>query len=121
MDRNLLEILVSVFMGAIGQTVLKLGANKLGDISLSFKTIIKDAFHILIIPEILLGLIFFGASFLLWVKVLAKSDLSYAYPMVSLGYILVVFLSKFLFNEPFSTNKIIGIVMIITGVFVLNR
>lgn len=121
MDRNLIEILISVFMGALGQTVLKLGANKLGNISLSLKTIIRDAFRILIIPEILIGLVFFGVSFLLWVKVLAKSDLSYAYPMVSLGYILVVFLSRFLFNEPFSTNKIIGIGMIIAGVFVLNK
>jgi len=121
MNKNLIEILISVFMGAIGQTVLKLGANKLGSISLSFRNIIKDIVHILMIPEILIGLVLFGSSFLLWIKVLTKSDLSYAYPMVSLGYVLVALLSKFLFNEPFTINKIAGVVMIISGVFVLNR
>lgn len=121
MNKNLLEILLSVFMGAIGQTILKLGANKLGTISLSFKTIIKDVVHILMVPEILIGLILFGSSFLLWIKVLTKSDLSYAYPMVSLGYIVVALMSKFLLNEPFNINKVIGMVMIISGVFILNR
>lgn len=58
---------------------------------------------------------------MLWIKVLTKSDLSYAYPMVSLGYVLVALLSKFLFNEPFTVNKVIGVVMIISGVFILNR
>lgn len=121
MNRNLIDILVSIFMGAIGQTILKLGANKLGNLSLSFKTIIKDVINILMIPEILIGLILFGGSFLLWIKVLTKSDLSYAYPMVSLGYIVVALLSKFLLHETFTVNKIIGVVMIISGVFVLNR
>lgn len=121
MNRNLIEILVSVFMGAIGQTVLKLGANKLDNLSLSFRTIFKDIIHILMVPEILVGLVLFGSSFLLWIKVLTKSDLSYAYPMVSLGYVLVALLSKFLFNEPFTVNKVIGVVMIISGVFILNR
>ena len=120
MNRKLMEILASVFMGAIGQTILKLGANKLGPISLSLRTIIKDVIHILMVPEILIGLILFGSSFLLWIKVLTKSDLSYAYPMVSLGYIVIALLSKFLLNEPFTFNKVIGVVMIISGVFVLN-
>lgn len=120
MNRNLTEILISVLMGALGQTILKLGANKLGNISLSLSNIVRDILHILIIPEILIGLILFGSSFLLWIKVLTKSDLSYAYPMVSLGYVLVALLSKFLFNEPFTFNKIIGIVMIVSGVFILN-
>lgn len=63
MNRNLIEILVSVFMGAIGQTVLKLGANKLDNLSLSFRTIFKDIIHILMVPEILVGLVLLGAAF----------------------------------------------------------
>jgi len=121
MNRNLTEILVSIFMGALGQTILKLGANKLGTLSLSLRTLMKDVVKILMIPEILIGLVLFGGSFLLWVKVLTKSDLSYAYPMVSLGYVLVALLSKVLFNEPFTLNKIAGIAMIVSGVFILNR
>src|SRR5690606_18326087 len=114
----LLVILLSVCLGAFGQVLLKVGANKLGFLSLH--TLFDDLLRIVKIPEIWIGLLFFGTSFLLWIKVLTKADLSYAYPMVSLGYIIVITLSYFLFNESFTYTKIIGISFIIIGVFILN-
>ena len=71
--------------------------------------------------EIFIGLIFFGTSFLLWIKVLTKNELSYAYPMVSLGYVIVTIASFIIFNETLSLNKILGIVIIIFGVFLINK
>ncbi len=116
---NLFVILLSVSLGAIGQVLLKVGANKLG--FLSFNTILSDIIRIIKIPEIMIGLIFFGTSFLLWIKVLTKAELSYAYPMVSLGYIIVITLSYFLFDESFTYTKMVGISFIIIGVFILNK
>lgn len=104
-------------MGAVGQILLKVGANKLGGLSLSIGgllSLIKNAY-------ILIGLILFGTSFLLWVKVLTKNDLSYVYPMVSISYIIIIVASRFLFNEPFTTNKIIGILAIVFGVIIINK
>lgn len=118
---KLLLIIVSVLLGSIGQVILKIGANKLGTLALLPQTLIADLFRMIRVPEIFLGLILFGASFVLWVKVLTNSDLSYAYPMVSLGYINIIILSYFLFKEPFTTTKIIGIALIIFGVIVLNK
>lgn len=88
---NLLVILLSVLLGSLGQVTLKIGADKLGTFSFGLDTIFK----MIKIPEILIGVVFFGLSFLLWIKVLTKSDLSYAYPMVSLGYVNVIILSYF--------------------------
>ena len=69
---NILLIILSVTLGSLGQVILKLGANKLGEISIiKIHTFI---FEILKIPEILIGLVLFGTSFLLWIKVLTKSD-----------------------------------------------
>lgn len=118
---NLFTIILSVLLGSIGQVVLKIGANKLGSFSLAFNTIFSDIIRIIKVPEIIIGLFFFGSSFLLWIKVLTKSDLSYAYPMVSLGYINVVILSYFLFNEQFTTMKVLGVALIVIGVVILNR
>lgn len=117
---NLITILLSVLLGSIGQVILKLGANKLGTLSLSLNTIFQDIFRIIKVPEILIGLVLFGSSFLLWIKVLTKSDLSYAYPMVALGYINVIVFSYFLFNEQFTLMKVIGVAFIVVGVIVLN-
>lgn len=113
-------IIASVVLGAIGQVLLKVGANKLGNVSLSFSSFFGDVMRVARTPEIVLGLFFFATSFLLWVKVLTKAKLSYAYPMVSLGYIVVVALSYFLFHEPFTVPKVVGILVIITGVILIN-
>lgn len=121
---NLLLILLSVSLGSIGQVILKLGANKLDKVEvvpMSVSTILNFIWAVLKIPDIIIGLFFFGSSFLLWVKVLTNNDLSYAYPMVSLGYILVAVLSYILFNESFTPGKILGIIVIVIGVFLVNR
>lgn len=114
-------ILISVVLGALGQVILKLGSNKLGAISLSLSTLATSITRLLKTPEIVIGLILFGTSFLLWIKVLSRSELSYAYPMVSIGYILVVILSYFLLDESFSWNKLMGIVIIVAGVWFINK
>ncbi|MDN4492523.1 SMR family transporter [Ureibacillus aquaedulcis] len=118
---NLITILLSVLLGSLGQVILKIGANKLGTLSLAWNSLFYDIFRIVKIPEIIIGLVLFGSSFLLWIKVLTKSDLSYAYPMVSLGYINVIVISYFLFNEQFTLMKVIGVSLIILGVIVLNK
>ncbi|WP_282942075.1 EamA family transporter [Paenibacillus sp. RC67] len=114
-------ILISVVLGALGQVILKLGSNKLGAVSLSLPTLATSIIRLLKTPEIVIGLILFGTSFLLWIKVLSRSELSYAYPMVSIGYILVVILSYFLLDESFSWNKLMGIVIIVAGVWFINK
>ncbi len=114
-------ILVSVSLGAIGQILLKAGANKLVDFNLSFQDLFQNLLTIMKIPQLLIGIIFFGLSFLLWIKVLTKAELSYAYPMVSLSYVIVGIGSAVFFNESITINKVLGISAIVAGVFILNR
>lgn len=122
--KNLILILTSVFMGSIGQVLLKVGANKLnktGSFLASANNMFLDLINILKTPQLIIGIILFGTSFLLWLKVLTKSDLSYAYPMVSLGYIVVVLFSFFLFKETLTIQKFIGISFIIAGAIFINK
>ncbi len=114
-------ILVSVFMGAIGQILLKAGADKLGEFDLSLGAFFPSMISIIKIPTIVIGVIFFVSSFLLWIKILTKSELSYAYPMVSLSYVIVGIASAVFFNEPITINKVLGMGAIIAGVFILNK
>lgn len=115
--RNIVLIFTSIIMGAVGQIMLKVGANKLENIN----TNIEGLFSIIKNYYILIGLVLFGTSFLLWVKILTKNDLSFVYPMVSISYIIIILASRFLFNEPFTANKIIGIIAIVSGVFIINK
>jgi multidrug transporter EmrE-like cation transporter len=58
---------------------------------------------------------------LFWMAALAKFDLSHAYPFMGLTFVLVLVLSVVLFHEPLTMHKIIGIVLIVTGIIVGSR
>ncbi len=67
------------------------------------------------------GIISYGFSFLLWIKVLSKVELSYAYPMVSLGYVLIMIFSYFFFKENITPIRIVGVALIMIGVVLVAR
>lgn len=112
-------ILLSVFLGAIGQVLVKLGAVNL-QLNLTGE-FLKSILSILTNAPVMLGTISYGLSFLIWIKVLSKVELSYAYPMVSLGYIIVMIFSYFLFKENISFMRIAGVLLIISGVILVAK
>jgi len=113
-------ILVSVFLGAIGQVLVKYGASSL-ELNFAGKYLITSIISILKNAPVMCGIISYGVSFLLWIKVLSKVELSYAYPMVSIGYILIMFFSYFLFKENISIIRILGVILIVAGVVLVAR
>lgn len=113
-------ILTSVFLGAMGQVLVKLGATNL-TLDFSSKYILSSILSILKNVPVMCGIISYGISFLLWIKVLSKVELSYAYPMVSLGYVIVMIFSYFLFKENISLLRVIGVIFIIIGVVLISR
>jgi drug/metabolite transporter (DMT)-like permease len=66
----------------------------------------------------------FGAAFLAafcWMAAMTKLNLSYAYPFMSVSFILTIVLSGFIFHEPITLNKIIGAIFIVIGIIVATR
>ncbi|MBC2578894.1 EamA family transporter [Clostridium sp. DJ247] len=113
-------ILVSVFLGAIGQVLVKYGAVNL-QLNFAVEYLIPSILSILKNGPVMCGTISYGLSFLIWIKVLSKVELSYAYPMVSIGYVLTMFFSYFLFKENISLIRITGVGFIIIGVILVAR
>jgi multidrug transporter EmrE-like cation transporter len=108
-------IVISVFLGVIGQLCLKKGmigyqGNLLGVIP-----------HMLTSPIIILGFLGYFVSSLLWLLILSRVELSYAYPMISLGYIFVVFFSWLFFKEPVSLLRWMGVILICFGVSLVAK
>jgi drug/metabolite transporter (DMT)-like permease len=114
-------IIISILFGATGQVLLKAGANRLDGLNLSLSKLVPSIISILKTPAIIIGMITFAISSLLWIKVLTKAELSYAYPMVSFSYVIVAIAAAIFFKEAITLNKIIGIAAIVMGVFILNR
>ncbi|CEP66651.1 Drug/metabolite transporter [Moorella glycerini] len=113
----LVLILLSVFLGAGAQVLFKVGVLQLD----SLKFNIPGITGLLFSPYILGGLVAFAASFLLWLKVLAEVPLSYAYPMVSLGYVFVFLLSWLYLGESLPALRVVGLALIIGGILLIAR
>ena len=115
---NLKPIFLSVLLVVIAELSLKAGVK---DIIFSKDNLLQFFISAITNPFVLLGLFLIGISSLIWIVTLSKTDLSYAYPFVSIGYIATAILSVLLFNEPSSVVKWIGIAVIGFGVIILSR
>jgi drug/metabolite transporter (DMT)-like permease len=71
-------------------------------------------------PFIFSGLILYGAATILWLFILSRVPLSIAYLVQSIAYVLAVFGAYFIFHEPLSPAKIIGVILIILGVSLIG-
>ena len=117
----LILILLDVFLNVTGQLSLKYGMSKIGNFSLSLSTLppvfLKAATNL----HVLFGLLCYGLGFMVWLIVLSKAEVSYAYPLISLGYILTAVLAWALFGEALNENRLVGILTICLGVFLIAR
>jgi multidrug transporter EmrE-like cation transporter len=68
-----------------------------------------------------LGMVCYGASLCIWLVALTKAPVSVAYPMLSIGYVLVAWASVIWLGEVMSPAKILGIALICVGVVLVSR
>ncbi|WP_438444711.1 EamA family transporter [Gorillibacterium sp. sgz5001074] len=114
-------MLMSVFLGSVGQILMKSGSDRLGSLTLSPDTLWSDLTRIARIPEFGMALLLFGVSSLIWMKVLSKNPLTHAYPLGSMSYVFVMVLSALLLNEALTLNKLLGALVIISGIIIMHR
>ena len=115
---NHLYIALTLIFTVYGQIVIKWQVSKAG--SLPVDATEKGLFLLTLLsnPWIISGLAaaFFAA--LSWMAAMTKFELSYAYPFMSLGFVMILFLSGPLFQEAVSAPKIIGMALIVVGIVV---
>lgn len=112
MTKPLYLIFFSVAMGVLGQYFFKAGMSKVGIVKFDF-FIVKYFFQ----PLVFTGLICYVLATASWLVILSKSELSFAYPLISLGYIIVVIIGAILFHEKITPLRFLGVVLITLGVF----
>ncbi len=68
----------------------------------------------------LLGIFFLTVSAATWLAVLSQWDVSVAYPLLSLNFIIMLFVAHYFFNEKITTQQIVGVLLIVLGVITLG-
>ena len=119
--RGYIYILLTLLFTVYGQLILKWRLNSFDPFPSSFSGQLKYIGATLIDPYILSS---FAAAFLAsitWIAALTKFQLSYAYPFMSLSFVLVMIISYLLLNEPLTVNKVAGILLIAAGLFIASK
>lgn len=119
--KDLALVLASIVLAVCGQLLLKQGMLKIGYVELDGKVILSFLVKAATSPFVIGGLISFGVSFVLWLLILTRLELSKVYPMVAVGYVLTVFFSWLFFKENVTALRIVAISLIVLGVVVLSR
>lgn len=114
-------ILTGIFLNAVAQLLLKAGTNTIGAIHLTaqnwFSTGIKLATQL----PILGGLACYVISVGVWIIGLSRVDVTIAYPMLSIGYVVNALGAWYFLGEAVSTQRLLAIAIIIVGVVLLTR
>jgi multidrug transporter EmrE-like cation transporter len=114
-------ILFTVLTNAAAQIMLKQGMMSLGPLTFSAETMIQRMFQIIFNPWVFIGLTTFVISMGSHLFVLSKVDLSFAYPFLSLAYVVVAVVAWLVFKEELGAYKIMGIALICAGTILIAQ
>jgi len=99
MNRYLPLILSGVLLNACAQLVLKQGMRNIGHFAFSIQNILPIGVKVALNPFVMAGILCYVMSVIVWLMVLSRVDVSYAYPLLSVGYIVTAFAGRFFFDE----------------------
>jgi multidrug transporter EmrE-like cation transporter len=115
-------IFTGVGLNAAAQLTLKIATRPLAAYSqFDSATLVASMLILARSAPFWVGMFCYGASLCVWLAALSRAPVSIAYPMLSVGYVLVAFASFFWLGETLSPAKVLGIAFICLGVVLVSR
>jgi len=113
-------VIGAAVLGSVGQLLLKNGMIQIGQVT--FVGMIQNfVVYLFTNPFIFFGLALYGISTVFYLTALSRGSLSFVFPIVSVSYIFVALLALFFLGEKISVLKWLGIITIVTGVFLVVK
>jgi len=119
MTTAFLLVLIAVLFSVTGELFLKEGMTRVGVLSLA--TLGPTVGRMLRTWPLYAGLGSIACGALFWLAALSRVDLSWAYPLLSMGYILVLIFSWLFLGETVSYIRWIGAILVVIGVILVTR
>lgn len=114
-------IISGVILNAFAQLFLKAGTNAVGAIHLTSENWFAVGWKLATSLPILAGLSCYAVSLVVWVIGLSRADVTMAYPMLSLGYVVTAILAWVFLGEMISVQRMVALAIIMVGVALLAR
>lgn len=119
--KQLILLLVTITLNVVGQMMMKRGMSSVGVISGDLATMGNTLMRAFVNPFVVAGVAAYAFSSIFWLVLLSRVDLSYAYPALSLGYVLITLVSAFVLGEQVSALRWAGVFVICLGVIIISR
>ncbi|MGB9590330.1 MAG: EamA family transporter [candidate division WOR-3 bacterium] len=116
---DIVLLVIDILMVVAGQFLIKHGVGqvgKFGDMGVT-----RFLLGALTNIHVITGIGLYALSAVVWLALLSRVELSVAYPMLSLGYVLIVLVAWAFLGEPMTVWKALGVVLIAIGVWLVNR
>ena len=114
-------LMTGVLLNAGAQLLLKAGTNSVGVFEFSRDNILPVGWRLATEPHIVGGLACYAISIVVWVMALSRVEVSVAYPLLSIGYVVNAIAAWYLFGEAVTPMRLAGIGIIIVGVCLVAR
>jgi len=114
-------VAAAVLLGTAGQILLKAGTNAVGHFEFTLANALPVGTRVAMEPRILGGVGCYAVGMVLWIMALSRTEVSVAYPMLSVGFALNALLAWWLLGEAMSAQRLMGIAVIMLGVTLVAR
>lgn len=105
-DKSLLLLISSIFLQSFSF------------LSIKFSTMQENIYALILL---VLAFFFLGSRAIVWQMLLKHTELSKIYPFASLVQVLILIYSVVIFNENVTINNIIGLLIMLSGIYYISR
>lgn len=116
---NIVLILVSVLLNCAAQLCIRKGMLLVGEVGMS--GLVQNLGSMLMNLWLWAAMFCYAVSILMWMVVLSKVEVSFAYPFLSIGYVVAAVVGYYFFGESLTLTRIMGIIVICIGVYLISR
>lgn len=114
-------ILLGVLLNAGAQLALKEGMRRVGYFEFAWANAVPVCWQVATNPFVACGISLYVLSVVVWLLVLSRVEVSFAYPLLSVGYIVNAVAAYYLFAEDLSLTRVSGILVVVAGVYLITR
>ncbi len=114
-------IFIGVMLNASAQILMKAGTNAIGHFEFSAANVLPIGLKLATEWHIIVALICYAVSVVVWVLALSRVPVSIAFPMLSMAYVVNAIAAWYLLGEDFSATKLAGMGVIMVGVLIISR
>ena len=115
-------LVIIVTLNVTANILLKKGVISFGGVSGEKAKVLLELSKAALNPLILIGLVLYGLSFMIWLRVLTFNDLSKSYPIFATCVFLLTTIGSVSFlNEQITLLRIAGIAVMLIGIFIVSR